>query len=195
MEATDGQIDPPDRHFASTTDDGRYRLLIESVTDYAIYMLDADGHVSTWNKGAERIKGYRAEEVIGQHYSIFFTEADRAKGLPERALEIAAQEGRYESEALRVEIIRAEAIQPNLADAERAGQVHEVRHHLRHAVILVDGNRPKSYVLAACCQHVTHQSVPRRLCRFVNVVLPAFAMRGPAFAPPAAPHGCRSGMP
>ena len=82
--------------------DGRYRLLVEAVTDYAIYMLDPGGFVSNWNAGAERIKGYLPEEIIGQHFSRFYTEVDRANGLPERALSIAAREGRFESEGVRL---------------------------------------------------------------------------------------------
>jgi PAS domain S-box-containing protein len=80
----------------------RFQLLVNAVTDYAIYMLDADGYVSTWNPGARRFKGYEAEEIIGRHFSTFFTEEDRAAGVPERALERAAEEGRYEAEGWRV---------------------------------------------------------------------------------------------
>ena len=79
-------------------EDARFRLLVDSITDYAIYMLDADGVVSTWNRGAEHIKGYRADEIIGRHFSTFYTEEDRASGLPERALATAAREGRFETE-------------------------------------------------------------------------------------------------
>jgi len=63
-------------------DADRYRLLVEAVSDYAIYMLDPDGVITTWNAGAERFKGYIAQEVIGQHFSRFYTEADRQFGLP-----------------------------------------------------------------------------------------------------------------
>ncbi|NOG73021.1 PAS domain-containing sensor histidine kinase [Roseicella sp. DB1501] len=80
----------------------RFRLLVESVTDYAIFMLDLDGRVSNWNAGAERIKGYAAAEILGQPYTCFFTEEDRAEGLPTRALVIAAGEGRFEAEGWRV---------------------------------------------------------------------------------------------
>src|SRR4029079_832722 len=67
-----------------------------------IYMLDPTGHVTTWNPGAERFKGYTADEIIGQNYSIFFTPEDRAAELPGRALRIAAAEGRFEAEGWRV---------------------------------------------------------------------------------------------
>ncbi|RDJ19950.1 PAS domain-containing sensor histidine kinase [Bosea caraganae] len=82
--------------------DDRYRLLVEAVTDYAIYMLDADGAVSSWNNGARRFKGYEAHEILGQHFSRFYTEEDRRNGLPARALATAAREGRFESEGWRV---------------------------------------------------------------------------------------------
>ncbi len=80
----------------------RYRLLIESITDYAIYMLDVNGHVTSWNAGARRFKGYEEAEILGEHFSRFYTEEDRAAGLPRRALEIAGGEGRFEGEGLRV---------------------------------------------------------------------------------------------
>ena len=91
-----------DRHIESLTDEGRYRLLVEAVTDYAIYMLDASGIVTTWNPGAQRFKGYAANEIIGQHFSRFYTEDDRKTGLPNRALETAEREGKFEAEGWRV---------------------------------------------------------------------------------------------
>jgi PAS domain S-box-containing protein len=91
----------PSRFSTHVTAD-RFQLLVNSVTDYAIYMLDAEGHIATWNPGARRFKGYEAEEVIGEHFSRFFTEEDRAEGRPQRALRIAATEGRFESEGWRV---------------------------------------------------------------------------------------------
>jgi PAS domain S-box-containing protein len=78
------------------------RLFIRSVVDYALFMLDPNGIVTSWNLGAERIKGYKAEEIIGQHFSKFYTEADRSEGLPARALYTAWREGRYEAEGWRV---------------------------------------------------------------------------------------------
>ena len=80
----------------------RYRILVEAVTDYAIYMLDPTGVVTSWNAGAQRFKGYRAEEIIGQHFSRFYTEEDRARGLPATVLGIAAREGKFETEGWRV---------------------------------------------------------------------------------------------
>ena len=79
-----------------------YRLLVEAVVDFAIYMLDVHGDVVSWNQGAERLKGYRAEEVIGTHFSRFYTETDRAAGVPMLALERALKDGHFESEGWRV---------------------------------------------------------------------------------------------
>ena len=80
----------------------RNQLLINAVTDYAIYLLDANGVIATWNTGAALFKGYSAEEIIGRSFTVFYTEADQAAGLPARALETARREGRYESEGWRV---------------------------------------------------------------------------------------------
>lgn len=79
----------------------RFRLLVQGVPDYAIYMLDPEGHVVNWNSGAQRAKGYRAEEIVGQHFSVFYTAEDRAKGLPEQGLASARSEGRFEAEGIR----------------------------------------------------------------------------------------------
>ena len=79
-----------------------YRLLVEAVVDYAIFLLDADGRVRSWNPGAHRLKGYTAEEIIGRPFSTFFTEEDRRLGRPGKALETARREGRFESEGWRV---------------------------------------------------------------------------------------------
>jgi len=87
---------------AGVTDDARYRLLVEGIADYAIYMLDPTGHVASWNPGARRFKGYEAHEVMGTHFSRFYPEVDRVAGLPERALQIALDEGRFEQEGWRV---------------------------------------------------------------------------------------------
>ena len=97
--------DLTDRKMAEETlkqSEQQFRLLVQSVTDYAIYTLAPDGRVSNWNLGAQRIKGYRPEEIIGQHFSIFYTPEDRAAGEPQRALEIATREKRFENKAWRV---------------------------------------------------------------------------------------------
>ncbi|MBK3395185.1 MULTISPECIES: MHYT domain-containing protein [Methylobacterium] len=80
----------------------RYRLLLESVTDYAIFMLDRDGMVANWNAGARRIKGYEAEEIVGTHFSCFYTEEERAQGVPARALATALAAGKFEAEGWRL---------------------------------------------------------------------------------------------
>ena len=82
--------------------DDRYRVLVEAVTDYAIYMLDPSGTVTSWNAGAQRFKGYTPQEIIGQNFARFYTEEDRAQGLPARALATAAREGKFEAEGWRV---------------------------------------------------------------------------------------------
>ena len=79
-----------------------YRLLVDGVKDHAIFMLDPTGHVVTWNTGAEHIKGYRAAEAIGKHFSLFYPAEDVARGKPERELEIVAAEGRLEDDGWRV---------------------------------------------------------------------------------------------
>lgn len=71
----------------------RAELLIESVTNYAIFMLDPEGIVTSWNTGAKRLKGYQPEEIIGQHLSTFYSAEDREAGLPEKAVETALKEG------------------------------------------------------------------------------------------------------
>jgi PAS domain S-box-containing protein len=80
----------------------QFRLLTTSVRDYAIFALDATGHIRTWNAGAERIKGYAADEAIGRHFALFYTEEARARRHPEYELEVAAREGRFEEEGWRV---------------------------------------------------------------------------------------------
>jgi PAS domain S-box-containing protein len=80
----------------------RFRILVEGVSDYAIFMLGPDGRIVSWNEGAERIEGYEASEVIGKHFSIFYATEDVERGLPEEELRVAAAEGRFEEEGLRV---------------------------------------------------------------------------------------------
>lgn len=80
----------------------RLQLLVNAIQDYAIYMLDAEGGIATWNPGAERFKGYSADEVLGKHYEIFFSPEDRSADAPRKALRIAAREGRLETEGWRI---------------------------------------------------------------------------------------------
>lgn len=86
----------------SATNDALYRHLVEGISDYAIYMLDPTGQVNSWNPGAQRFKGYQAEEVLGHHFSMFYNEEDRAKGKPARALRTALEEGRFEGQGWRL---------------------------------------------------------------------------------------------
>ncbi|HEX2834775.1 MAG TPA: PAS domain S-box protein [Thermoanaerobaculia bacterium] len=79
-----------------------FRLLVSSVQEYAIFMLNADGHIATWNAGAQRIKGYTANEIIGQHFSVFYSEEDLQSRKPERELEFARRDGSVEDEGWRV---------------------------------------------------------------------------------------------
>jgi PAS domain S-box-containing protein len=87
---------------ASLTEDGRHRLLLDGISDYAIYLLSPEGVVTSWNRGAEIFKGYTADEAIGRNFSEFYTPEDRENGLPERALQTAAREGKFEGEGWRV---------------------------------------------------------------------------------------------
>ena len=80
----------------------QFSLLVQGVTDYALYMLDPDGIITTWNAGAQRIKGYGPEEVIGRHFSLFFESADAQAGMPQQALQTAEREGRFEGQGWRV---------------------------------------------------------------------------------------------
>ena len=111
--ATDGEIvgyakitrDLTERRAAEETlrvSQEQFRILVQGVTDYAIYMLSPTGHISSWNAGAEHIKGYSSDEVLGSHFSRFYTPIDQAADEPARALAIAAKEGRFEKEGKRV---------------------------------------------------------------------------------------------
>lgn len=91
-----------ERLVAHKIDADTFRLLVESVTDYAIFMLDPDGYVVTWNAGAERMKGYRAEDIIGKHFSTFYPPEALERNWPAKELEIAARDGRFEDEGWRV---------------------------------------------------------------------------------------------
>jgi PAS domain S-box-containing protein len=93
---------PPNSSLHSLAADRRFELMLRAIKDYAIYLLDTDGHIVSWNTGAERFKGYTADEIIGQHFSRFYTDEDRRDGLPQRALRIAVENGAYEAEGWRV---------------------------------------------------------------------------------------------
>src|SRR6185436_12937826 len=81
---------------------GVYGLMIDAVKDYAIFMLDPAGYIASWNQGAQRIKGYTADEIIGRHFSVFYTDDANAIGHPQHELEVAAEEGRFEEEGWRI---------------------------------------------------------------------------------------------
>jgi PAS domain S-box-containing protein len=87
---------------AGTSETERFRLLVEAVTDYAIYMIDPSGIVTSWNAGAERIKGYKASEIVGRNFASFYEEADRKAGIPQRVLAIVARDGKFQAEGWRV---------------------------------------------------------------------------------------------
>jgi PAS domain S-box-containing protein len=94
----EGLIDLPDNSLT----DAPFRLLVDSIVDYAIYMLNPKGFVTSWNAGAERIKGFTAEEIVGKHFSTFYTDEDREAGVPQKVLETAKREGKFEGEGWRV---------------------------------------------------------------------------------------------
>ena len=97
------QLCPPDPpRIPLVMDESLYQRLVENVSDYAIYLIDPDGYVCSWNRGAERFKGYRAEEIIGHHFSVFYTDEDRAAGMPAHVLRLAHERGRFEDRAWRV---------------------------------------------------------------------------------------------
>jgi PAS domain S-box-containing protein len=102
-------VEPPNRDstvplatLAEVDEAHRYKLLVEAVLDYAIFLLDPQGLVASWNPGAQRFKGYDAAEIVGRHFSLFYTEEDRIAGIPQRALATAANSGRFEAEGWRV---------------------------------------------------------------------------------------------
>jgi PAS domain S-box-containing protein len=95
-------LDKPQSKLDGVADARRVQLLINAIVDYAIYMIDVDGIVRSWNAGAERLKGYSADEIIGKPFSLFYSPEDRAKGFPQTALRIAAETGRFSSEGWRV---------------------------------------------------------------------------------------------
>jgi len=100
LEATIAEVESNQQELRQSEE--RFRLLVEGVSDYAIFMLGPDGRVVSWNEGAERIQGYKVSEVTGEHFSVFYAQEDVERGLPEEELRVAAAEGRFEEEGLRV---------------------------------------------------------------------------------------------
>ena len=99
---TDVQRTGPERLADAFSEEARFRLLVSSVVDYAIYMLDPEGVVVSWNAGAQRFKGYAAEEIVGRNFANFYTPEDRAAGVPQRVLATAEHEGKFEAEGWRL---------------------------------------------------------------------------------------------
>jgi PAS domain S-box-containing protein len=102
LEEGDKSFTTAENKIALRRSEERFRMLVDAVQEYAIFMLDTHGHVSTWNNGAERIKGYANSEIIGKHFSVFYPQEDIQSGKPQRGLEIAAKEGRAEDEGWRI---------------------------------------------------------------------------------------------
>jgi PAS domain S-box-containing protein len=97
-----GVLTPPPAELAPADGEHQFRMLVQGVTDYAIYLLDPAGNITSWNLGGERIKGYRSDEIIGQNFARFYTGEDQARGEPQRELAIATRDGRFEQEGWRV---------------------------------------------------------------------------------------------
>src|ERR1700721_2250228 len=95
-------VEDAERPDAWMSGGARYRVLVDALIDYAIYMLDPSGIVMSWNAGAQRLKGYLEQEIIGEHFSRFYTDEDRQAGLPERALATAEREGKFETQGWRL---------------------------------------------------------------------------------------------
>src|SRR5215211_5444634 len=100
LEATIAELESNQQELRQSEE--RFRLLVEDVRDYAIFMLSPDGHIVSWNEGAERVQGYEVSEILGEHFSVFYTEEDVDRGLPGEELRVAAIEGRFEEEGRRV---------------------------------------------------------------------------------------------
>lgn len=100
MDQQDTRAQQTSRH--AVADSSIYKLLIENIQDYAIFFMDQDGYIRTWNKGAERSKGYKDTEIIGRHFSVFYTQDDIDAGKPERELRIATKLGHIEDEDWRI---------------------------------------------------------------------------------------------
>jgi PAS domain S-box-containing protein len=157
----------------------RFRLMVQEVTDYAIFMLDEDGYVRTWNEGAERIKGYTADEIVGEHFSTFYTAADREAGVPEANLAAAEAEGRSEDTGWRVthhgERFWADVVITAIRD--EAGEVvgfakvtqdlTEQRENQRRRERLLRVNTVIRQINQALVRAETHEEVEESLCELL----------------------------
>ena len=119
-------LNRPQSKLDGLADARRLQLLIDAIVDYAIYMIDLDGTVRSWNSGAERLKGYSADEIIGKPFSLFYSPEDRAKGLPQTALRIASETGRFSSEGWRIRKDESRFWASVVVDAIRDEQGHVI---------------------------------------------------------------------
>ncbi len=181
----------------------RYRLLIEGVTDYAIYSLDKNGTITSWNTGAQRIKGYSAEEIVGKHFSQFYTKEDAAAGLPAKILEQAARNGHYEGEGWRVrkdgtrfwssvvvtplraedgEILGYSKITRDITD--RMLLLEKIQHHADELELRVAERERTNAELEAFSYSVSHdlRSPLRAIEGFTHIVLTDYSNQIPAEA-------------
>jgi PAS domain S-box-containing protein len=159
----------------------RFRLLVEGVVDYAIYMLDPEGIISSWNIGAQRIKGYSREEILGKHFSAFYTEADKAAGRPWQELATARRDGRAEDEGWRVrkdgERFWARVVVSSLYDAEgRLRGFAKVTQDLtqrRHIQDLEKAAKNLNEFVAMLAHELRNPLAPIRVATQVMAQLPA----------------------
>jgi PAS domain S-box-containing protein len=179
----------------------RYRMLIEGVTDYAIYSLDRHGNITSWNSGAQRIKKYTAEEIIGKHFSQFYTKEDAAAGLPAKVLATAATTGHFEGEGWRVrkdgsrfwssvvitplrdedgEIMGYSKITRDVTD--RMELLQEIQHHADELELRVAERERTNAELEAFSYSVSHdlRSPIRAIEGFTDIVLTDFGAQLPA---------------
>ena len=179
----------------------RYRVLIEGVTDYAIYSLDKNGNVASWNTGAQRIKNYTAEEIIGKHFSQFYTKEDAVAGLPARVLETAATTGHYAGEGWRVrkdgtkfwssvvvtplrdevgELIGYSKITRDITD--RMNLLEKIQHHADELELRVAEREHTNAELEAFSYSVSHdlRSPLRAIEGFTDIILTDYGGQLPA---------------
>ncbi len=178
----------------------RYRILIEGVTDYAIYSLDKNGNITSWNSGAQRIKKYTAEEIIGKHFSQFYTKEDAEAGLPAKVLETAATTGHYEGEGWRVrkdgskfwssvvvtplrdeagELIGYSKITRDVTD--RMNLLEKIQHHSDELEVRIAERERTNAELEAFSYSVSHdlRSPLRAIEGFTDIVLTDFGSQLP----------------
>lgn len=179
----------------------RFRHLIEGVTDYAIFSLDKNGNVTTWNSGAQRIKGYTSDEIIGRHFSRFYPKEDAEAGMPQRVLETAAASGHYEGEGWRVrkdgtkfwsnvvvtalyndagELIGFSKITRDITDRRRL--LESIQHHAQELELRIAERDQTNAELEAFSYSVSHdlRAPIRAIEGFIDIVLTDFGEQLPA---------------